>query len=250
MKAGTLIISTGIITWLRARRNLTRKRERHTRWTERERERDAQIQFEKHSTMTERSNEMWPRFQRLPVTHTFLHWISFSHLMLKEALAEVNISPVALLDATHWKLPVSACRSTAMNFRLLPSWKRRSESCTRRPSWVHENSTSTGSLTSQRRMALRPCNASWDLGSLENWSDDAWMMKTERNTENESNYWKENTQQLHEETHHVRSDELMSPTQHKSNKTKHSCHHQIWVKNLWADPTDPHLISSHQPCQQ
>lgn len=37
---------------------------------------------------------------------------------------------------------------------------------------------SVGSLTSQRSMALRPCKASWDLGSLVKWKDTAWMDRT------------------------------------------------------------------------
>lgn len=92
-----------------------------------------------------------------------------SHLMLKEALVERSSSPVAPLLATQTKLPASSCRSTAMNLRLPPSWKRRSLLSRLRPSWSQPYDTSAGSLTSQRSMALRPCRASWDLGSLVNW---------------------------------------------------------------------------------
>lgn len=49
-----------------------------------------------------------------------------SHLILKEALVERSTSPVVGFSATHTKFPASSCRSTAVNLRLLPSWKRRS----------------------------------------------------------------------------------------------------------------------------
>lgn len=89
------------------------------------------------------------------------------HLMLNEALVDVVTSPEVNLVATHWKLPVSRRRSTAVNLRFPFSMKRRSVFCTGWPSCSHEYCTSAGSLTSQRSMALRPCSASWDWGSLE-----------------------------------------------------------------------------------
>lgn len=89
-----------------------------------------------------------------------------SHLMLKEALLDWTNSPVAAFSATHTKFPASSRRSTAVNFRLLPSWKRRSSCCRRSPLWSHLYVKSAGSLTSQRSIALRPCKASWDVGSL------------------------------------------------------------------------------------
>lgn len=89
-----------------------------------------------------------------------------SHLMLKEALAVRASSPVSTFLAKHWNTPASRCRSTAANWRLLPSLKRCSVSWMGSPSCSHSNSTSAGSFTSQRRMALRPCRASWEYGSL------------------------------------------------------------------------------------
>lgn len=89
-----------------------------------------------------------------------------SHLMLKEALAVRASSPVSAFLARHWKAPASRCRSTAVNCRLLPSLKRCSVSWTGCPSCSHWNSTPSGSFTSQRRMAPRPCRASCEYGSL------------------------------------------------------------------------------------
>lgn len=58
-----------------------------------------------------------------------------SHLMLKEAFVEWSASPVTLFSATHSKLPASSSRSTAVNLRLLPSWKRLSLSSMGWPLW-------------------------------------------------------------------------------------------------------------------
>lgn len=91
---------------------------------------------------------------------------SHSHLILKDALAVRASSPVCTFLATHWKLPASRCRSTAANWRLLPSLKRCSVSWMGSPFCSHSNSTWAGSSTSQRRMALRPCRASCEYGSL------------------------------------------------------------------------------------
>lgn len=103
-----------------------------------------------------------------------------SHLILKEAFVEWSTSPVNVFRASHSKFPASSRRSTAVNLRLLPSWKRLSPFSMRWPLWSQPYLTSDGSLTSQRSMALRPCKASWDLGSLVNWMAAAWTDRTGR----------------------------------------------------------------------
>lgn len=86
--------------------------------------------------------------------------------MLKVALALRASSPVLLSRATHWKVPESCRRSTAVKLRLLPWAKRRSVSWTWTPSSSQYTCMWPGASTSQRSRARRPCNASWEDGSL------------------------------------------------------------------------------------
>lgn len=191
---------TAVITRLRSRQQLTHKRlfrdagQTRTR-QEREREHESERQwfcvFE-HDGPLERfeKRKEWIKTRDGNVKCWLLN--TNAHLILKEALEEVTISPETLFRATHWKVPVSKWRSTAVNFRLLPSWKRRSLSRTARPSCIHEYCTTAGSLTSQPRMALRPWSASWDTGSLVNCKDEACKQTTvrERGREKSFNYYK------------------------------------------------------------